>query len=125
MQPAELRAQLAQFTGSSTFTRHALIPRMLMTEGVVYLAQAAASHWLTDAIGSYLLDKRAQQEPFQAWRLAVDTQSNRAALTMTDGNSSDPIIAQQIDYTDFPLDQINLWLVADGEHWVLMLPTEY
>lgn len=120
-----MRTQLAQFTGSSTFTRHALIPRMLMTEGVVYLAQAASAHWLTDAIGSYLLDKRAQQEPFQAWRLVVDTQSCRAVLTMTDGNSSAPIITQQIDYTNFPLDQIDLWLVADGEHWVLMLPTEY
>jgi len=125
VQSYDIRAQLAQFTGSSTFTRHALIPRMLMTEGIVYLASAAAAHWLTDAIGSYLLDKRAQQEPFQAWRLVVDTQSRHAVLAMTDGNGSEPIIAQQIDYTDFPLDQIDLWLVADGAHWVLMLPTEY
>lgn len=125
MQSNDIRTQLAQFTGSSTFTRHALIPRMLMTEGTVYLASAAAAHWLTDAIGSYLLDLRAQQEPFQVWRLAVDTQSRRAVLTMTDGNGSDPIITQQIDYTDFALPHIDLWLVADGEHWVLMLPTEY
>lgn len=125
MQSNDIRTQLAQFTGSATFTRHALIPRMLMTEGIVYLASAAAAHWLTDAIGSYLLDLRAQQELFQVWRLAVDTQSCRAVLTMTDGNGSDPIIAQQIDYTDFPLPQIDLWLVADDEHWVLMLPTEY
>lgn len=125
MQSTELRTQLAQFTGSATFTRHALIPRMLMTEGIVYLASAAAAHWLTDAIGSYLFDLRAQQEPFQVWRLAVDAQSRRAVLYMTDGNASDPIITQQIDYTDFPLPQIDLWLVADGEHWVLMLPTEY
>lgn len=125
MQSNDIRTQLAQFTGSATFTRHALIPRMLMTEGVVYLASAAAAHWLTDAIGSYLLDKRAQQEPFQAWRLAVDTQSRHAVLIMTDGNGSEPIITQQIDYTDFLLEQIDLWLVADGEHWVLMLPTEY
>ena len=125
MHSTELRSQLAQFTGSSTFTRHALIPRMLMTEGVVYLAQAASAHWLTDAIGSYLLDKRAQQEPCQAWRLYVDTQSCSALLTMTDGNGSEPITTQQIDYTDCPLEQIDLWLVADGQYWVLMLPTEY
>lgn len=125
MHATELRNQLAQFTGSSTFTRHALIPRMLMTEGVVYLARAASARWLTDAIGSYLLDKRAPQEPFQAWRLVVDTQSRHAVLIMTDGNGPEPIITQQIDYTDFALDQIDLWLVADSEHWVLMLPTEY
>ncbi len=125
MQSNDIRAQLAQFTGSATFTRHAFIPRMLMTEGIVYLASAAAAHWLTDAIGSYLFDLRAQQEPFQVWRLSVDLQSQRAVLTMTDGNGSEAIITQQIDYTDFPLPQIDLWLVADGEHWVLMLPTEY
>ena len=125
MHPAELRAQLAHFTGSSTFARHALIPRMLMTEGVVYLAQAAAAHWLTDAIGSYLLDARAQTEPFQVWRLTADACTARAQLQMTDGNGPAPIIAQQIDFTDFPLLEIELWLVADGEHWVLMLPTEY
>jgi hypothetical protein len=44
---------------------------------------------------------------------------------MTDGNGSEPIITQRIDYTDFPLEQIDLWLVADGKNWVLMLPTEY
>jgi hypothetical protein len=27
-----LRAQLTQFTGSVTFTRHALLPRMVMTD---------------------------------------------------------------------------------------------
>jgi hypothetical protein len=89
------------------------------------LAQAASAYWLTDAIGSYLLDERAKQEPFQVWRLAVDTQSCSGVLTMTDGNGSEPIITQEIDYTDFPLEQIDLWLVADGQYWVLMLPTEY
>lgn len=125
MPPTELRTQLAQFTGSSTFTRHAFMPRMLLTEGIVHLANTAAAHWRTDAIGSYLLDKRAQQELFQVWQLSVHPLSRSAVLTMTDGNSSEPITTQKIDYTDFPLAEIELWLVADSERWVLMLPTEY
>jgi hypothetical protein len=123
--PPDLHAQLAQFTGSETFTRHPLVHRVLLTEGVVFLANAAGAHWLTDAIASYLGDHRARREAFQVWRLKVDLQSRRAELVMTDGNSSTPIITQALDYTDFPLDEIAMWLVAESEHWVLMLPSEY
>lgn len=91
----------------------------------MHLAQVASAHWLTDAISSYLLDARAQAELFQVWRLTVEAHRAHARLEMTDGNGSAPIIVQKIDYTDFPLPRIELWLVVDGEHWVLMLPTEY
>ncbi len=125
MHPTQLITQLAQFTGSETFTRHGLAQSVLMTEGVVFLAQHAQAHWLTDAIASYLHDARAKREEFQVWQLAVDTGTRRAVLSMTDGNSTKPIITQAIDHTDFPLDAITLWLVASGNHRVLMLPSEY
>jgi len=125
MQPTELLNQLAQFTGSETFTRHALRHSMLMTEGVVFVAEAAQAHWLTDAIASHQHDQRVRAEEFQVWRLSVDVQTRRATLTMSDGNSEAPIITQVIEYTDFPLDLIEMWMVASGDHWVLMLPSEY
>ena len=125
METSDLLNHLAQFTGSETFTRHPLIPRVLMTEGVVFLADKAGAHWLTDAIGSYLYHDRIRGELFQVWKLTVDCLAHCGELTMTDGNSSAPLISQTLDYTDFPLAEINLWLVAEGEHWVLMLPTEY
>lgn len=125
MRSDELQAQLAHFTGSQTFTRHALIRTVLMTEGVSYLADTAGAHWLTDAIASYVLDQRAQQEGFQVWRLAVNTETKAAILIMTDGNNDRPIITQEFDYTDFPLAAIDLWLVASGATWVMMLPSEY
>lgn len=125
MRSDQLQAQLAHFTGSETFTRHALLRGVLMTEGVSYLANTAGAHWLTDAIASYVLDDRASQESFQVWRLAVDPTTRKAILIMTDGNSSRPIITQEFDYTDFPLDVIDLWLVASGATWVMMLPSEY
>jgi hypothetical protein len=123
--PSNLREQLAQFTGSEIFTRHGLVRRMLMTEGIVFLAERACAHWLVDAVGSYLFDERAIREEFQVWRLTVDLKNQRGELLMTDGNSQTPIIQQTLDYTDFPLENIALWLIADGEHWVLMLPNEY
>ena len=125
MRPTQLSAQLAQFTGSETFTRHGLARSVLMTEGVAFLAQHAQAHWLTDAIASYLHDVWVKWEEFQIWQLSVDGTTRRAALSMTDGNSTTPIITQSLDYTDFPLDAITLWLVATGNHWVLMLPSEY
>lgn len=125
MHPTDLLAQLAHFTGGENFTRHGLVRPMLMTEGVVFLAEAAVAHWLTDAIASYLHDARAKREEFQVWQLSVDGITRRAVLSMTDGNSAKPIITQALAYTDFPLDEITLWLVASGDHRVLMLPSEY
>lgn len=125
MDTKSLHAQLAHFTGSSKFTRHALARSMLMTEGVAFLADAAGAHWLTNAIASYQHMPRVDVEPFQTWCLKVDAATRSAVLTMTDGNSAEAIITQEIAWTDFPLDQITLWLVAEGDHQVLMLPGEY
>jgi hypothetical protein len=125
MDAKSLHAHLAHFTGSSTFTRYALVRSVLMTEGVAFLADAAAAHWLTDAIASYQHLPRVAAQPFQNWCLRVDTAARSAVLTMTDGNSTEGIIRQEIDYTDFPLDEIALWLCAKGNLQVLMLPGEY
>lgn len=125
MHRTDLCNQLAHFTGSETFTRHGLARGLLMTEGVVFLAEAAAAHWLTDAIASHQHDPRARSEEFQAWKLTVNPDTRQATLMMTDGNGKDAIITQLIDYTDFPLEESTLWLVASGSHRVLMLPSEY
>jgi acyl transferase domain-containing protein len=125
MDPHTLATQLAQFTGSTTFTRHGLVRSLLMTEGVAFLADQAGAHWLTDTIASYQHEPVARAEPFQAWSLVVDAATRSAVLTMTDGNSSTPIIRQQIDWTDFLLAEIALWAIAEGDHRVIMLPSEY
>lgn len=125
MNPSQLRASLAHFTGSETFTRHGLARSVLMTKGVVFLAEQAGAHWLTDAISSYIHDERARQEDIQVWHLVVDASTRSATLTMTDGNSNKPIIVQKIEYTDFLLDEITLCLISDGLYRALMLPSDY
>lgn len=125
MEAHSLAAQLAQFTGSATFTRHGLVRSLLMTEGVAFLADQAGAHWLMDAIASYQHEARARAEPFQAWSLVVDAVTRSAVLAMTDGNSPTMLIRQEIDYTDFPLTEVALWCIAEGDHRVLMLPSEY
>lgn len=125
MDAHSIRVQLTQFTGSETFTRHSLLRRMVMTEGVSWLADHAQSHWLTDAIASYQHLPQIKGGHFQVWRLSVNPETRSATLHMTNGNSDAEMVRQEIDYTDFPLDGIILWLIAQGDHLVLMLPSEY
>ena len=120
-----LRNQLTQFTGSGTFTRHCLLPRMILTEGITWLADHVGAHWLTDVVASYQHEPHVSAQHFQVWHLCVDANTLAAVVIMTDGNSSTPLVQQQIDYTDFPLDDITLWLIVQGDYLILMLPGEY
>jgi hypothetical protein len=125
MTPEELRSALAGFTGSDALTRHGLTRRVLMTRGVVFLAERAQAHWLADLIVSQQADPRVRSEPFQVWTLSVDERSRRAVATMTDGNSQQPATKQEIPWTDFPLPEVTLWLMREGDAWVMLLPGEY
>ena len=105
--------------------RHAVVPSVLMTEGVVFLVQAAGAHWFTDAIASYVHDARAGQEEFQVWRFIVHANTRTGAITMTDGGSYEAIVTQRLDYTDFLLAEITVWLVRKGSRWIMVLSREY
>jgi hypothetical protein len=48
----------------------------------------------------------------------------RAVLTIDDGNGN-VYAKQNIEYTDFPLNEIKLYCSFDGEYWVIMLTSEY
>jgi hypothetical protein len=113
---------LAHFTGSDEFYKHWL--GITYTEGVRAMAKRGGAYWLIDAIASYQPDKRIRRNPdlvaFQVWKLAVHEEGG-AILTMR-GDSGQPIIIKQkIEYTDFPLPEITLWVCND----TLMLPSEY
>lgn len=108
---------LAGFHGGGPVFRHWL--PFHYTDGVNWMAGRAEAFWLLDAVFSHQCNPLVRQEPFQVWRLVV-LPSRQAELTMTDGNSKTPIIRQAIEFTDFPLSEIELWL-EDG---MLMLPSE-
>lgn len=116
---AQLKNALAHFTGSETFTRHGLMPSIIMTEGVVFLAQTAGAHWLTDIVVSYQTQEKVRAEEFQVWKLVWNGKGG-CVVTMSDGNTDDAIIRQDVEFTDFPLPTITLWL----ENNTLMLPSE-
>ena len=113
-----LISELSQFIGTEKFYR--ITPRHLLTDGTKYLAEQAKCFWLMTAISSYLT--QSYDDYFAVARLVVNGSS--AVLTLDDGN--DTVFAtQQIEYTDFPLNEIKLYCSFDGEHWVIMLTSEY
>ena len=111
--------QLNQFTGTAKYYR--ISRRHLLTEGTKYLAEQAACFWLMDAIASHLTEIGTEE-----WFVVVKTTVKRASAVMVyeDGNSNE-LARQEIPYTDLPLNYIPLYACWDGEHWVIMLPSEY
>ena len=84
------------------------------TSGVKTMWELCNAYWLLIAIGSY-----RRTEPFQVWELKVD--GSKAVLTMKEDSGQPIKVRQEIPYTDFPLDEMILWMI-DG---VLILPSEY
>lgn len=112
-------AELATFTGTERYYR--LNRLCLLTDGTKYLAEAAGAFWLMDAAASYLIELGTND-----WfvKVALTLTGSSAELTLDDGNGN--LRARQvIPYTDFPMPQQTLYACWDGEHWVLMLPSEY
>ena len=112
-------AALTQFTGTERYYR--INRRCLLTDGTRYLAEEAGAFWLMDAAASYLIELGTDD-----WFVQIQLQvtGSKALLKLEDGNGH--VRAQQeIPYTDFPVPQQTLYACWDGEHWVIMLPSEY
>jgi hypothetical protein len=116
------QADLAQFTGTTQWYKHWL-KRFVYTDGVKYLADEGQAYWLIDAIASHQT-KQLLSDPmlkeFQIWTLKVNLE-DRTAKLICERDTDDVVLTQEIDYTDFPLAEIKLYL-AEG---VLMLTSEY
>ena len=113
------QADLAHFTGTQQWYRHAINRNILYTDGARYVAQAGEAYWLLDEIALTQANKPLiAVEKFQVWKLTVNDDSS-ALLQCEDGNGN-ILATKQIKYTDFPLSEITLWL----ENNVIMLPSE-
>src|SRR3990167_6373010 len=105
-------SDLDQFTGTEQYYKHWL--GINYTDGVKYLAERAGAYWLIDLIAS-----SHRKEPFQVSRLEKTDKGWLA--TMKEDSDQPVLVRQEIEYSDFPLNEIELWLI-DG---VLLLKSEY
>jgi hypothetical protein len=110
---------LAQFTGSLNRYHHWL--GLYYTDGVKYLADHANAYWLLDAIASHQLEALHDQmlQEFQFWSLTVHEDASATLCCCRD--TDDIAIEQVIEWTDFPLAQITLYV----EQGTILLPSEH
>lgn len=131
LSPAELKAQLRQFTGSEVFFRHPLNRSVIFTDGVRFLAEAAEAFWLVDAIASYFgspemraaIEEDERLASLQFWTLKVVDGRGELALIADLGEPA--AIKQSISFTDFPLPEVSIWAGFSGDFWTLYLPSEH
>ena len=76
---------------------------------------------MMDAIASHL-SEIGTGDWFVQVRMIVN--GNRATMIYEDGCGGEHA-RQEIPYTDFPMRAIFLYACWDGDHWVMMLPSEY
>lgn len=113
-----LIAQLVQFTGTERWFRH-WSGRFTYTEGVQFLAEQAGAYWLIDLVASWCDQPALKDEEFIVWKLMV--KPDRTAIASAEDGDGHALAKQEIAFTDFPLDEITLYLT---EH-VLLLTSEY
>ncbi len=115
---SRLRNGLAMQTGSQCCFRH-WAGTMRFTEGLKFLADEAGAYWLIDNIAAFRLDAKVRSQDFVLWKLRVNADES-AVLIAEDGNENE-ILRQHIPWTNFPLEEISLYLTDD----MLLLPSEY
>ena len=144
MTPQELQNELAQFTGTEFWYRHPLNPRLLYTEGVEYFAEHAKAYWFLDLIAVGANGHR----PPVPYKVPNKNDFGIVLLTSTDKEghveiyldseeggtySKDKrlfrerqrLFRERLGFTDCSKGVWKFFLIDDGEHTVLLLPSEY
>ena len=114
---------MPNFYGTENY--YALSPlfrSFVLTDGARYLADAAGAWWLMDAVASHLGSYR--DEDFVVAKFLRAKASNGWILRLEDGNN-EVRADQSIGYSDFPLDEITLYVEYDGTNHVILLPSEH
>jgi len=110
---------ISQSHGTNAYHRFSpILGFPVITDGVLAVAEAAGCYWLLDIIGSYQGNVELSNV-FQVWTLEVNHEQYSGVVRGY--NDETLIITQKIPYTDFPLDEIKLYLM----NGVIFLPSEY
>ncbi len=122
--PQQIKAELAQCTGTQFYFRYTLNSKFRYTEGILHMAKICEAFWLIDAIMSYqreeIITEDQKLQEFQLWKLQVNQETDTAVLSCEDGNKN-LILTQEIEFTDFPLAEFSCYLIDK----VLLLTSEY
>ena len=122
----EILDALPNFYGTEAYHQWSpLFRNFVLTDGAKYIAEECGAYWLMDAIASHFPSYK--DEEFAVVRLMkLDYGWN---LRIEDGND-DTLAEQFIELSDFPLDEITLYVVPqeidEGKTLrVILLTSEY
>ncbi len=119
----KLESQLSAFCGSQNLYYRSTPILIHYTDGIKWLQANLNCYWLIDIIASYQTTEFKTANDRQFWKLVVI--DNSAVITCDDGDGNISV-TQSIDYTDFPLPELNIWLnIQEGGRIFLYLPSEY
>jgi len=123
MEATEIREELKQFHGTAEYHKHLFPGRspILLTEGCKFIRDESKAYWLFDAILSYQASRELKNVNFQVWELKQLRKDLTWQLTCREDTGKKPLITQSIEYSDFPLDYIKIWVIDK----VALLPSEY
>ena len=128
LKPDEITQGLSNFHGTEKYHRFSILfPKMVLTDGAKWLGDNAECFWLFDAIASH--QKQAMKDPMlkemQFWTLKVN--SDKTATLICERDTDDVAITQKIEHTDFPLEEIKIWVAPSGDEnsYTLYLPSEH
>jgi hypothetical protein len=132
--PHEIETDLRKFTGTENYYRH-WMRKIIFTDGIKAMADMCNAYWLIDLIASYqTADLMKKCEGFQIWilkRIADPEIPGRFGFEATCwkdvGNNNKPKVTQIGEYTDFPLDEIRIYVAPGGPNGeiVAFLTSEY
>ncbi len=123
----QLSAQLNYFTGTEKWYRHWFNRKMIYTDGVKFFAENGGDHgayWFIDKVACEIASLlKSKKERFGCITLISNTE-NSAVILVTDGNDNE-LAKYRINYTDMQPGDWMFYLVDDGTHLTLLLPSEY
>jgi hypothetical protein len=131
MTKEDIEKQLPHFYGTNGYHLfNGLFRRHVATDGAKFVADSCNAFWLLEAIASYHAECMADPmlQGIQFWKFKLNDDKESGVLTC-ERDTDDVAIRQEIPYTDFPLDEIRLWVEpgCDADMnplWVIMLPSE-
>jgi hypothetical protein len=118
-EPEELNTSLKQFTGTSQWYKHGLVPSLLYTDGVRYFAEHAGggAYWFLDIVATEIFPLQ-KDEAFILIELNVT--GSAAEIVCTDGDDVE-LYRRSIEFTDCPEGRWEFYLTDN----VFLLPSEY
>ena len=133
--------ELTHFTGTTQYYRYSpgLFPTFYLTDGTHYVAESCEAYWLFDYIASHQINSVIRKHPkLQQLQFRKLTVQDSKGFIICEWDTDQVVFSETIQFTDFPLDSIRLWvaplhlsyvglcsLEQDQWGWLAYLPSEH